>query len=60
MQKIILLLFLLTMVGCTNLTRPSLTFPENLNVIQLSDGGVCLDSESAKALAVFKAQYEAI
>lgn len=60
MQKIILLTLLLTMAGCTSLIKPSLTFPENLNVIQLSDGGVCLDYESAKALAVFKAQYEAL
>jgi len=28
-------------------------------VIELSDGGICLDAESARNLAKFKAEYEA-
>lgn len=37
-----------------------MTWPQNLSVIELSDGGVCFDAESAKRLRDFKADLEAL
>jgi hypothetical protein len=48
------------MMGCSSLTKPSPTWPTNLKVISLSDGGICLDAESARRLAEFRADLEAI
>lgn len=56
---ITLLMPLLMVAGCSSPTKPSPTFPTNMNVIQLADGGVCLDAESAKRLADFRAELEA-
>lgn len=60
MRMILLLLSLILMTACTSLTRPLPSWPQNLTVIELSDGGVCLDKGSAIRLAEFKAQLEAI
>ena len=57
--RIIPLMSLTVMVGCSSQTSHSPVFPQNLNVIELSDGGICLDAESARNLAKFKAEYEA-
>ncbi|AYO17087.1 hypothetical protein D0812_22115 [Vibrio owensii] len=46
--------------GCSSLTNHSKTWPVDLNVIELSDGGICMDEPSAKRLAEFKAELEAI
>jgi len=46
--------------SCTSLAARSPTYPKALNVIELADGGVCLDAESAKRLAQFKAELEAL
>lgn len=55
---IVLLMPLLMASGCSSLTHRSPTWPTNLNVIELSDGGVCLDAESARRLAEFRADLE--
>ncbi|MCC2521065.1 hypothetical protein [Vibrio coralliilyticus] len=57
---ILLLQSLILMMGCSSLTRPLPNWPQNLNVIELSDGGVCLDKGSAIRLAELKAQLEAM
>lgn len=44
--------------GCSILKSHSPTFPSDLNLISLSDGGVCMDSESVRRLAEFKAELE--
>ena len=57
--RITLLMSLTVMAGCSSQMNHSPVFPQNLNVIELSDGGICLDAESARNLAKFKAEYEA-
>lgn len=59
-RQIILLPLLLTVAGCSSLTSHSPTWPTGLTVIELSDGGVCLDAESARRLAEFRADLEAL
>lgn len=59
MHLLILLLLSVMVVGCSNQRQASLTWPQNLNVIELSDGGVCFDEESAKRLVELKAMLEA-
>ena len=58
MLPIVLLSSLAT--GCSGQINHSMTWPQNLNVIELSDGGICLDSESARRLSEFKADFEAM
>ena len=62
--KILLVLLLMTlmglMAGCSSQTNRSVTWPVKLNVIELIDGGVCLDAESAKRLAELRADIEAL
>jgi hypothetical protein len=41
-------------------SKNSPTWPTNLNVTKMSDGGVCLDEESAVRLAEFRADIEAM
>ena len=48
------------MVACSSLSNHSPTWPANLNAIQLSDGGICLDKDSAVRLAELKADLESI
>lgn len=60
MRPIILVSFCLVVASCTSLIQPTPTFPEKLNVTILSDGGLCMDAESAKRLAEFKADLEAL
>lgn len=55
---IILLAQLVMVAGCSSQIRNSPTFPVNMTVIELSDGGVCLDADSAKRLAEFRAELE--
>ena len=47
-------------IGCSSQINHSMTWPQNLNAIELSDGGVCFDAESARRLAEFKADLEAM
>lgn len=58
MQLMILLPVLLMVGSCSTANNRSVTWPTNLEVIKLSDGGVCLSPESAKRLAEFKAHLE--
>ncbi|MCU8203899.1 hypothetical protein M2H09_01195 [Vibrio vulnificus] len=60
MLVMILVSTLLMVVGCSTVRNPSPTWPTNLNVIELKDGGICLDKASAEKLAEFKADLEAI
>ena len=55
---ILLSLSLTMMTGCSSRASHSKTWPTNLNVISLSDGGICMDKESAKRLAEFKSYLE--
>lgn len=55
-----LLALSLMVVGCSSLPNRSVTWPTKLNVINLSDGGICLDAESAKRLAELRADIEAL
>ena len=55
----ILLPLCLMVGGCSNLISPSPSWPTNLEVTELSDGGVCFSPDSAKRLAEFKADLEA-
>lgn len=57
--QISLLSLLPMVVACSTAIKPSPTYPANLTVIELSDGGVCLDATSALRLADFKAELEA-
>lgn len=50
----------LTVAACSTLSNPSPTWPTNLNVIVLSDGGICLDATSARRLAELRADLEAL
>jgi len=45
-------------VSCSILTKQSVTYPQNLQVIITKDEWVCLSPESAKKLAEFKADLE--
>lgn len=60
MQLTMLLTLSLTVSGCSILSKPTPTWPTNLDVISLSDGGICLSPESAVRLAEFKAEFEAM
>lgn len=60
MRLTILPILLLMVVGCSSQANHSKIWPVNLNVIELSDGGICLDADSARRLAEFKADLEAI
>ncbi len=60
MTLLILLLIVVTAQGCSNQAQHSTSWPKNLNVIQLNDGGVCLDGDSARRLAEFRADLEAL
>lgn len=59
MRLMILLIILPTAVMSCTATNPLPTYPANLNVIKLNDGGVCFDKESAIRLSEFKADLEA-
>lgn len=59
MLLMILLPLCLMVGGCSNLISPSPSWPTNLEVTELSDGGVCFSPDSAKHLAEFKADLEA-
>lgn len=56
MRLMILLSLFLMVEGCTLVSRPLPTYPQNLNVIKLSDGGVCLDAASAIRLVELQNQ----
>ncbi len=56
----IALMLSLMVAGCTAVSSPSKTWPTNLNVIALSDGGICMDADSARRLAEFRADLEAL
>jgi hypothetical protein len=60
MQMMLLALSLIMIAGCSSQINHSLTWPSNLNVIQLSDGGACLDAQSAIRLAELRADIEAM
>lgn len=59
-QLALLVSTLLTVAACSTVRNPSPTWPTNLNVIELKDGGICLDRASAEKLAAFKADLEAL
>lgn len=60
-MRLTMLLILSPMaVACASQSNHSPTWPTNLNVIHLSDGGVCLDGDSAIRLAELKAELEAM
>ena len=59
-RRVTLLPLLLMVAGCSSLTSHSPTWPTGLTVIELSDGGVCMDAESARRLAEFRAELEAL
>lgn len=59
-QRLTLLALSLMVAGCANQTNHSASWPTNLNVIELSDGGICLDADGAKQLAELKAELEAL
>lgn len=46
-------------VGCASQSSPPPSWPPNLNVTLMSDGGVCFDKDSAARLSDFKTQLEA-
>ena len=54
MQLIMLLMLSLTVAGVRSLISHTPTWPANLEVIKLSDGGICLSPESAVRLAEFR------
>ena len=60
LRLMIHLTLLLTVVGCSSLTSHTVTWPNNLEVIKLSDGGVCLSPESAVRLAELKTDIESL
>ncbi|EFH74569.1 predicted protein [Vibrio cholerae RC385] len=47
-------------VSCSAVRKPSPMWPTNLTVIELADGGLCLDRASAEKLAAFKAELESL
>lgn len=57
-QLIMLPIICLMVVGCSSLANHSPTWPTNLTTIQLNDGGVCFDADSAVRLSEFKAELE--
>lgn len=59
-RLMILLALSLMVASCTSQSNRSVTWPQNLEVIQLSDGGVCLSPESAKELAQLRISLEAL
>ena len=58
-KMLLMVLLSSSVIGCSSQTSHSKTWPQNLNVIELSDGGICLDAESTRRLAEFKADLEA-
>ncbi|MFL9806306.1 hypothetical protein AB6D40_022640 [Vibrio cyclitrophicus] len=58
--RIMLVMLSLMVAGCASPTSHSVSWPTNLNVITLIDGGVCLDKDSAIRLAELRAQLEAM
>ncbi|WP_162809593.1 hypothetical protein [Vibrio cholerae] len=59
-QPILLVSILLMVVSCSTVRKPSPMWPTNLTVIELADGGLCLDRASAEKLAAFKAELESL
>ncbi len=59
-QPILLVSILLMVVSCSAVRKPSPMWPTNLTVIELADGGLCLDRASAEKLAAFKAELESL
>lgn len=53
-----LLIMSLMVGGCGVAKKPFPTYPQNLNVIKLSDGGFCVDRVSAEKLATLRAELE--
>ncbi|WP_185839939.1 hypothetical protein [Vibrio cholerae] len=51
---------LLMVVSCSAVRKHSPMWPTNLTVIELADGGLCLDRASAEKLAAFKAELESL
>ena len=58
-RMLLIVLLSSSAIGCSSQINHSKTWPQSLNVIELSDGGICLDAESARRLAEFKADLEA-
>lgn len=56
---ILLALLLVTLTGCASQTQVTPTWPA-LDVIELSDGGVCLSPDSAMKLAEYRALLESL
>ncbi|MGI0120247.1 hypothetical protein [Zooshikella sp. RANM57] len=59
MKKILLLQLLIMMTGCSLHLQHIPSWPK-LDVIQLSDGGVCLSPDSARKLARYRAELESL
>ena len=57
MQTTLLILSVTAVMSCTA-TKHLPNYPSNLNMISLSDGGVCFDVQSTKKLAEFRAELE--
>lgn len=55
-----LLALSLMVAGCVSPAKTIPPWPTNLDVIEMSDGGVCLDRNSAVRLAEYKADLEAL
>ncbi|MGY6509078.1 hypothetical protein ACXIUH_08920 [Vibrio parahaemolyticus] len=49
----------LMVAGCASQSSQPPSWPPNLNITLMSDGGVCFDKESASRLSDFKTQLEA-
>ena len=60
MRLMILLAMSLTMTGCASQKQVTLTWPEKLEAVKLSDGGMCFSPGAVKRLNDFKLQIEAL
>jgi hypothetical protein len=50
----------LTMTACASQRQVSVSWPENLNAIKLSDGGMCFSPSAVKRLNDFKLSLESL
>ena len=60
MRLMILLVMSLIMMGCASQKQATLTWPEKLDAVKLSDGGMCFSPAAVKRLNDFKLQFEAL
>ena len=59
-RLMILLVMSLIMMGCASQKQATATWPEKLDAVKLSDGGMCFSPSAVKRLNDFKLSLESL